>query len=122
LIRGGDLDAVLEGVQHARRLNRSFRHLVAREVLPGPACDSDDELRTFIRNNAWGHHACGTCRMGPDPAGGDVVDGNFRLHGTRGLRVVDASIFPRIPGFFIVTAIYMVSEKASDVILAHAAS
>ena len=51
-----------------------------------------------------------------------VVDSDFRVHGTRGLRVVDASVFPRIPGFFIVTAIYMAAEKASAAILADAAA
>ena len=49
-----------------------------------------------------------------------VVDSRFRVRGTQGLRVVDASVFPRIPGFFIVTPIYMISEKASDAILADA--
>jgi choline dehydrogenase len=49
-----------------------------------------------------------------------VVDSAFRVHGAQRLRVVDASIFPRIPGFFIVTPIYMISEKAADVILADA--
>jgi choline dehydrogenase len=47
-----------------------------------------------------------------------VVDSDFRVHGITNLRVVDASVFPRIPGFFIVTAVYMISEKASDAILA----
>ena len=51
-----------------------------------------------------------------------VVDSKFRVQGTKNLRVVDASVFPRIPGFFIVTSIYMISEKASDVILADAAT
>jgi choline dehydrogenase-like flavoprotein len=49
-----------------------------------------------------------------------VVDSGFRVYGTRGLRVVDASVFPRIPGFFIVSAVYMIGEKAADVILADA--
>ena len=55
--------------------------------------------------------------MGPasDPLA--VVDSRFRVHGTKGLRVVDASVFPHIPGLFIVTPIYMVAEKASDVII-----
>jgi choline dehydrogenase len=55
--------------------------------------------------------------MGPasDPLA--VVDSRFRVHGAEGLRVVDASVFPRIPGFFIATAIYMISEKATDAIL-----
>ena len=48
------------------------------------------------------------------------LSSDFRVHGTAGLRVVDASIFPRIPGFFIVSAVYMVAEKAADVILADA--
>jgi choline dehydrogenase len=47
-----------------------------------------------------------------------VLNSDFEVHGTRGLRVVDASVFPRIPGFFIVSAIYMIGEKAADVILA----
>jgi choline dehydrogenase-like flavoprotein len=39
------------------------------------------------------------------------------VHGTHGLRVVDASVFPRIPGFFIACAVYMIGEKAADAIL-----
>ena len=50
-----------------------------------------------------------------------VLDSKFRVRGVSGLRVVDASVFPRIPGYFIVTAIYMVSEKAAEDILADAA-
>jgi choline dehydrogenase-like flavoprotein len=46
-----------------------------------------------------------------------MIDSDFRVHGTEGLRVVDASVFPRIPGFFIVSAVYMIAEKAADVIL-----
>jgi len=46
------------------------------------------------------------------------VDTNFQVHGTQCLRIVDASVFPRIPGVFIVSAIYMIAEKAADVILA----
>ena len=45
-----------------------------------------------------------------------VLDTNFCVHGTRGLRVVDASVFPRIPGLFVVTPVYMIGEKAADVI------
>jgi choline dehydrogenase len=47
-----------------------------------------------------------------------VLDGEFRVYETQGLRVVDASVFPKIPGFFIVTSVYMIAEKAADVILA----
>ncbi len=46
-----------------------------------------------------------------------VLYGRFRVRETEGLRVVDASVFPEIPGYFIVYAIYMISEKAPDVII-----
>ena len=49
-----------------------------------------------------------------------MVSGDFAVHGVEALRVVDASIFPRIPGFFIASAVYMIGEKAADVIAAAA--
>jgi choline dehydrogenase-like flavoprotein len=58
-----------------------------------------------------------SCAIGRRDDGG-VLDSAFRVHGVQGLRIVDASVFPRIPGFFIVSAVYMVAEKAADVILA----
>ena len=60
--------------------------------------------------------------MGPAGEPGSVVDSRFQVHGAARLRVVDASVFPRIPGFFIVTSVYMLAEKASDVILQDAQS
>jgi choline dehydrogenase-like flavoprotein len=68
------------------------------------------------RTNAWGHHASCTAAIG-DPGAGGVVSGDFRVHGVRNLRIVDASVFPRIPGFFIAGSIYTIGEKAADVIL-----
>jgi choline dehydrogenase len=54
--------------------------------------------------------------MKPEAEGG-VVDSKFLVYGIDNLRIVDASVFPRIPGFFIVTSVYMIAEKAADVIL-----
>jgi len=118
---GEDLEAVVEGVQFVRRMTAKLKNenLIAAEELPGEHLQSDDDLREFVRNNAWGHHASCTCPIGPRETGG-VLGSDFRVHGTRGLRVVDASVFPRIPGFFIVSAVYMIGEKAADVILAEA--
>ena len=93
--------------------------MVGPETVPGAAQQTDEELADFVRTHAWGHHACGTCAIGSIDEGG-VLSSDFRVHGTRGLRVVDASVFPRIPGFFIVSAVYMIAEKAADVILADA--
>ena len=73
-------------------------------------------MRQFVREHAWGHHASCTCAIGLRTAGG-VLTSDFRVHGTTGLRVVDASVFPRIPGFFIACAVYMIAEKAADSIL-----
>ena len=113
-----DMEAMLEGVRFVRRLIAPLKQqkLIADEELPGEHLD-DEQLRSFIRSNAWGHHASSTCAIGQRDAHG-VLDSNFRVHGTQGLRVVDASVFPRIPGLFIVSAIYMIAEKAADVILA----
>jgi len=71
-------------------------------------------------DNAWGNHACGTCKIGADGDRLAVLDSRFNVRGTTGLRVVDASVFPKIPGFFILSAVYMIAEMASDMILADA--
>jgi choline dehydrogenase len=114
---GDDLESVVEGVKLVRRLSKSVALFTKSELVPGKDLDQDDELRGFIKNEAWGHHACGTCKIGPEGDPMAVLDSRFRVRGTHRLRVVDASVFPRIPGFFIVTPIYMIAEKASDVIL-----
>jgi len=74
-----------------------------------------------VRNTAWGHHASCSCAIGLEAEGG-VLDSDFKVRGARGLRVVDASVFPLIPGFFVASAVYMIAEKAADAILrdAHA--
>ena len=110
---------MVSGIRYVRRLTSRLQAagLVDHEEIPGAALDTDDELRAFVRNEAWGHHASCSCAIGPREQGG-VVDGDFRVHDVTGLRVVDASVFPRIPGFFIASAVYMIGEKAADVILA----
>jgi len=113
-----DLEAIVEGIKFARQISANLKkngHLDEEEI-PGSGVTDDDALRQFVRNNAWGHHASCSCAIGPHDAGG-VLDSAFRVHGVSGLRVVDASIFPKIPGFFIVSAVYTIAEKAADVIL-----
>ena len=112
--QGGDLNAVVDGIKFVRTMTAELKEqgLIAEEELPGDKVQSDDDLRQFVRDNAWGHHASCTCPIGT------VLDSNFKVLGTEGLRVVDASVFPRIPGFFIVSAVYMIGEKAAAAILA----
>ncbi|HEX7150257.1 MAG TPA: GMC family oxidoreductase [Thermoanaerobaculia bacterium] len=114
----GDLDALVSGVAFVRKMAKHNATLAA-ELMPGPAT-TGDALREYIEANAWGHHASCTNAMGKASDPNAVVDSSFRVIGVNKLRVVDASVFPRIPGFFIVTPIYMIAEKAADVILADA--
>jgi choline dehydrogenase-like flavoprotein len=113
-----DLDALVSGVNFVRDLNDRLAKTGVnnKEELPGPD-KKDAALRKFIKDEAWGHHASCTCKIGGDGDKMAVLDSRFRVRGTKGLRVVDASVFPKIPGYFIVSAIYMISEKALDVII-----
>jgi choline dehydrogenase len=115
---GGDLAAVVAGIRQVRRMSEGLQNvnLILAEEIPGAELQSDEQLRQFVREHAWGHHASCTCAIGSREAGG-VLTSDFRVHGTHGLRVVDASVFPRIPGFFIACAVYMIGEKAADAIL-----
>jgi choline dehydrogenase-like flavoprotein len=115
---GRDLAAVVQAIQFVRELTHPLIAcgLIAEECAPGAHVKSAAALADYVRNNAWGHHASCSCPIGPAQNGG-VVDSSFRVHGTRGLRVVDASIFPRIPGFFLASAVYMIAEKAAETIL-----
>jgi choline dehydrogenase-like flavoprotein len=119
---GDDVRAVLAGIRLARKLAAPLKQekLIAREEFPGDDV-GDSQLADWVKKHAWGHHASCTCPIGRQDAGG-VVSSDFRVHGVEGLRVVDASVFPRIPGYFIVSAVYMIGEKAADVIAAAAAA
>lgn len=116
-----DLQAVVEGMEFSRKIFSSLIPLQGgfQEVWPGPSVQGD-HLKDFIKNEAWGHHASCTCPIGADGDPMAVLDSNFRVRGVDGLRVVDASVFPKIPGFYIAVPVYMISEKAADVILADA--
>ncbi|KAI9852748.1 MAG: hypothetical protein M1838_005506 [Thelocarpon superellum] len=111
---GRDLQAVVEGMQLSRKL---FENLPYTEEWPSANVTTDDEWKTFVKNEAWGHHASCTCPIGKKGDPKAVLDSEFKVQGIDGLRVVDASVFPKIPGFYIVTPIYVISEKAADVII-----
>lgn len=119
---GEDLESVVDGVEFVRRIAARTPDLIQQEIVPGSEVKTRDQLQQFIKDSAWGHHASCTCKIGPKEDKLAVLDSKFRVYGTKGLRVVDASVFPRIPGFFIVSAVYMISEKAAEDILADAAT
>ncbi|WP_282605133.1 choline dehydrogenase [Pelagibius sp. Alg239-R121] len=97
---------------------QAFDAYRGREIQPGEALQSDDELDAFIREHAESaYHPCGTCRMGDPDDPMSVVDPECRVIGVDGLRLADSSIFPRIPNGNLNAPSIMTGEKASDHIL-----
>jgi choline dehydrogenase-like flavoprotein len=116
--QGGAEDAgsVAAGIEFVRTLTDQCKDLIEVEEHPGPQVQGRAALEQFVKDRCWGHHASCTCPIGRNGDPMAVLDGHFRVRGTKGLRVADASVFPRIPGFFIVTSVYMIGEKAAEVI------
>lgn len=115
-----DLDATVEGMLFARQIVADFAaytHSSPMELLPGQRYRTAQQLAEWVKYNSWGHHACCTSPIGHDDDQMAVLDGQFRVRGASGLRVVDASVFPRIPGYYIQSSIYAISEKAAESIL-----
>ena len=113
-----DREVMVRSMRIARRIvgQPALRPHVAEETSPGPAVESDADWLAFARQNGQTiYHPIGTCRMGEDA--GAVVDLRLKLHGLEGLRVVDASVMPKMVSGNIQAAVMMVAEKAADLIL-----
>jgi choline dehydrogenase len=112
-----DMPRMLEAVRVARRLARTapLADLAVRALsLPAQVEDTDGPLERTIRSHvSTYHHPTGTCRMGPDPSAGDVVDSRGQVHGIDGLSVVDASIMPTIPAANTNVPTIMVAERCA---------
>ncbi len=92
------------------------------EEIPGEAVQTDDELLDAARRiGATTFHPMGTCRMSPATDKTAVVDDRLRVHGMEGLRVVDASVMPRMMSANLAAGTMMIAEKASDLILSKSA-
>ena len=118
-----DLDALLEGVRVSREIIRAAPLAPVRgiEIFPGEGIATRAALEEVVRRKAETiYHPVGTCRMGSDPE--SVVDCDLRVRGVHGLRVVDASVMPRLVGGNTNAPVIMIAEKAADSILRDASS
>jgi len=118
----GDLERLVEGVKVSRDLLAApaFDDVRGEEVFPGASARSDAALAQAIREKAESiYHPVGTCRMGSDEQ--SVVDPALRVRGLRSLRVVDASVMPRLIGGNTNAPTIMIAERAADLIKGAAA-
>ena len=114
-----DVSRLVEGVKKTRKLLDApvFDKYMTEEVYPGVGCQSDESITEFLRRKANHiYHPVGTCKMGTDDM--SVVDPELRVHGLKGIRVIDASVMPTLIGGNTNAPTMMIAEKASDLILA----
>jgi choline dehydrogenase len=112
-----DLRVMVVGAKLAREIARTkpFARFRGEELHPGANVNRENEWEEFVRNEAQTlYHPVGTCKMGNDSMA--VVDSRLRVHGIEGLRVVDASIMPRIVAGNTNAPTIMIAEKAADMI------
>ena len=116
-----DLRLTMAGFRFARTvLDASpMRDLIEKEIFPGADVTSDDDVAAHCKRTVkTGYHPVGTCKMGRDSDQEAVLDLNLRVRGTRGLRVVDASMMPAIVSGNTNAAVMAAAGKAADLILA----
>jgi choline dehydrogenase len=114
-----DVNEVLQGSKLIRRLMKTpaLEEVTEGEVNPGSAVHDEASMLQYFREEGGSiYHLCGTCAMGPDQQTA-VVDARLKVHGVKGLRVIDASIFPNITSGNINAPVMMVAEKGADLIL-----
>ena len=113
-----DFQALICGTRLSRKIaeQSALKSYVVEEVIPGPQCQTDDEMKAEIRLRGVSNlHPVGTCRMGREVDA--VVDPRLRVHGIERLRVADASIMPQVPGGNTNAPSIMIGEKCAAMIL-----
>jgi choline dehydrogenase-like flavoprotein len=115
LVADRDVERLMEGYELGLRIaNHPAIRALAKEPAPDPP-SGPAELRVRVVTNAYSvPHVVGTCRMGPSPDAGDVVDAAGRVHGVGGLMVIDASVIPDAPSGFPHVVTIMVAEHLAQ--------
>jgi len=112
-----DVATLREGIKLSRKLGAQFGDYVGEEVFPGKDVQSNAEIDHYIRDSVHTANALvGTCKMGDESDKSAVVTADLKVKGVTGLRVVDSSIFPKIPGGQTGTPTVMVAERAAEFI------
>jgi len=115
-----DRATMIEGVRLLREIyaQPAFRRHWSREVIPGDALRSDEELLEAIRRQGGTvYHCVGTCRMGASDDAGAVVDPSLRVRGVERLRVIDASVMPTIVSANTNAATLMLADRGAELVL-----
>jgi choline dehydrogenase len=115
-----DVVGMLNAMRLARQLGQTTAMAKWRkeEVLPGPDVSSEAEVRAYLRRSIGTYwHPAGTCAMGSAPTA--VVDLDLKVNGVDGLRVVDASVMPSVPGANLNATVLAIAERAADIICRH---
>ncbi|KAI8103262.1 hypothetical protein M9435_004601 [Picochlorum sp. BPE23] len=117
---GKDLATLRNGIHIARKIasSKAMSSVLDGELFPGEDISTDNAIEEYIRKSIHSSNALvGTCRMGANPESGDVVDKDLRIFGLTGIRVVDASVIPKIPGGQTGAATVMIAEKAAAMLV-----
>lgn len=109
-----DIQAFTEGYEFAMELFGVLGEPFSPFAVIEP--NLEVSMRQSIMDHTFGHHVSSSCRMGPKDDPEYCVDSKFKVNGVDGLRVVDASVFPRTPGAFTVGPTFIISQKAFEVI------
>jgi choline dehydrogenase-like flavoprotein len=115
-----DARTLVDGIRIAREIARTqpLASWLKREVCPGPEVTGDEELSEYARKAAHTvYHPAGTCRIGAFDDSMAVVGPDLRVHGLRGVRIADASVFPSIPAVNPMIGVFMVGEKCADLLI-----
>jgi choline dehydrogenase len=112
-----DLERMVRGIRAARRIyaQAPLQRFVGTELVPGEQVQSDAQLEKFVLGvGAITQHPVGTCKMGIDSDA--AVDADLKVRGIEGLRVIDASVMPNVPGGNTNAPAIMIAEKGADLI------